>query len=143
MPYLKSTAVETDRLTLPSNGEYYVLMKKRAEYGDSLAAQSAMVKIETNGNGQAKVSEPDSAASVRTLVSRLIVDWNLDDENGQKLPITPEMVDKLDPQDGNFLAEEANKRVGERPDEKAIPFVNTSGRLSTGTQSKTTKRRAS
>lgn len=141
MPYLKSSAAETDRLTLPSDGDYWVDMKKRAAYGDSLAAQSAMVKIETNGNGQAKVSEPDSAASVRTLVARLIVDWNLDDEQGQKLPITPETIELLDSRDGNFLAEEANKRVGGRPDDG--PFGSVSGLPSAASKSRTKRSQGS
>lgn len=140
MPYLKSGAGETDRLTLPSDGEFWVAMKKRAAYGDQLAAQAAVVKIETNGNGQA-VTEPnlDTSAYVRTLMAKLIVDWNLDDEQGQKLPITPATVEMLDPQDGDFLAQEANKRVGGRPDGKQVPFENVSGPHLTVTTSRTKK----
>lgn len=143
MPYLKSGQNATDRLRMPSDSGYWVDMKRHAEYGDQLTAQAAMMKIEANGNGQAIVSDPDTAASVRMLIANLVVDWNLDDENGQKLPITPQIIDKLDPRDGDFLATEANKRVGGRPDEKQIPFGNISGLPSTATPSKTKRLRAS
>jgi hypothetical protein len=145
MPYLKSASNETVRLDLPSgDGEFWVEMKRRASYGDQLAAQAAVVKIETNAVGQTVTEQSlDTSAYVRTLVAKLIVDWNLDDESGQKLPITPESVDMLEPRDGDFLATEANKRVGGRADEKQGPFGNISGLPSTGTQSKTKRLRAS
>lgn len=144
MPYIKAGTGETDRLTLPSDGEFWVAMKRRATYGDQLAAQASVVKLESNGNGTV-ATEPnlDTSAYVRTLVSRLVVDWNLDDEQGQKLPISPETVEMLDPRDGDFLASEANKRVGERTDDKQGPFGNISGLPSTATTSKTKRLRVS
>jgi hypothetical protein len=156
MGYFKSASQETDRLLLPSDpdGHYYVVMKRRASFGDDLAAKAAVVAgddiaaqalAQANGRNGIVNQSPkvDTAAYVRTLMLRLIVDWNLDDEEGQKLPITAENIDRLDPADGDFLGTEANKRAKGRAAEQQGPSKADSGRLSTATQSKTRKSEAS
>ncbi len=146
MGYL--SAAETDELKLPSNpdGAFWVRMKKRAQYGDNRAAQSAMLQIspggpQSNGNGGAPqmVTDVEIGAYLGTLAVRLIVEWNLTDEAENPLPITLENLDRLDPEDGDFLATEAQKRVGGRTPEKQVPFGTPSTQPSTGTKSKTPK----
>ena len=159
MGYLKK--LETDRLTLPSNPEYWVLMKRRAAWGDSSAAQSALVhaslsevakaqqQSQANGSGidpelQAKmvgdvISEVETDAYMQMLVCRLIVEWNLTDEEDRPLPITPQTVALIDPEDGEYLALEAQKRRGGRPAAQQRPFEKPSGQRSTATRSTTPK----
>lgn len=145
---------ETSRLFLPSNPTddpeaYWVDMKKRAVYGDNRAAQSAMLQISaappngvppgSNGNAPEMVTDVEVGAFMGTLAVRLIVDWNLTDFEENPLPINLENLDRLDPVDGDFLAAEAQKRIGGRPPEKQAPFPKPSGTPSTGTRSGTKK----
>jgi len=141
MGYLKTPG--SDQLTLPSDPAYWVRMKQRASWGDSSAAQSAMVKLAptqggTNGNGAAPMevlNEVELKAYLHTLVVRLVVDWNLTDDQDRPLPISLETVGQLNPEDGDFLALEAQKRLGGRPAAQQVPFENPSGQHSTGMQS--------
>jgi hypothetical protein len=147
MGYLKTP--ETDQLTLPSDSAYWVRIKKRASWGDSSAAQSAMVKLApapspVNGNGSAAMemlNEVELSAYLHTLVARLVVDWNLTDEQERPLPITLQTVSQLAPEDGDFLALEAQKRLGGRPAAQQAPFGNISGPPSTA--SRTSARKSS
>ncbi len=138
MPYL--SAPETDQLHLPSNGEYWVKMKRKATFGDEEAAKGSMIKISsTQSNGSAPtakdvISQTEIAAYSVMLISRLVVEWNLTDQNEKVLAITPDNVGLLDSQDGTFLDEHAMKRIGRRPEEEQAPFVKRSGRRSTGTK---------
>jgi hypothetical protein len=137
MGYLSANTNETDRLELPSDPQFYVLMKVRPSYGDKLAAQSATVTMQTGPNGASATAEVNTAAYVRTLITRLVVEWNLTDADEQPLPITVDMIERLHPEDGDFLATEATKRVGERDEVQAGPFRNGSGPPSTATTSRT------
>lgn len=129
MPYLK--AAEVDELTLPSNPTYIVKMKRRASFGDQRAAQSAMLKI----NGQTgQVSDPEWAAYVGALLPRLIVEWNLTDENDNPLIVSPSSIDLLDPEDGQFLTIEATKRTGRGGSSSSGPFAMQSAMDSKATQ---------
>lgn len=116
MPYFR--VVEYDQLTLPTNKDYWVKMKKRGEYGDRRAAQDKMITMQVT-DGEVVAESPDGTVLTRsevgtyntTLIQRMIVEWNLDGPDGQVQPITPENIDKLDPEDGDFLAAEAAKRT--------------------------------
>jgi hypothetical protein len=142
--YLKSNTQETDQLTLPSAPDYFVVMKRRATYGDQLKAQAAVVSVEDIQPGMATpTADVDTAAYVRTLISRLVVEWNLTDEADRPLPITTENIERLDPEDGSFLADEANKRVGKRAKDDQGPFGNGSGPRSTATTSRTPRSKGS
>jgi len=112
---------ETDLLTLPSSPEFTVRMKRKATYGDQLEAQSAMLKVDQTIAGT--VTRAEWAAYIRTLAARLITEWNLSDELGGPLPITPENIDRLNPQDGEFLAMEANKRLNVRSESDERNFA--------------------
>ena len=137
MPYLKQS--EADQLALPSDSAYWVKLKTKATYGDVLAAQSAMLQITQGSNGSSGqvVTEMEWAAYLRTLSMRLITEWNLDDGQGQILPISEANLELLQPEDGEFLAAEVQKRLGRRPQAEQIPFVKPSGRRSTATGSST------
>lgn len=135
MGYL--TAPETDHLALPSNGEYWVKMKRKATFGDGEAAKGAMIKIsqaQPNGHAGDVVTEAEVSAYNTVLISRLVVEWNLTDQFEKVIPITPAMVELLDSEDGDFLAAEATKRLGRRPEAEQAPFGKRSGRSSTGTK---------
>lgn len=104
--YLKPT--ETDTLHLPSDSAFEVRMKALATFGDTNAAQSAMLKIDSANPGA--ISEMEWGAYVKALTVSMIVEWNLTDDNGAPLPITGANLDDLKPEDGQFLATEAHKR---------------------------------
>lgn len=138
MGYLSSP--ETDRLPLPSNNEYFVLMKRKATFGDGEAAKGSMIKIsQAAPNGHTPtaadmVTEAEISAYNTVLISRLVVEWNITDQAERVVPITPAMVELLEPEDGDFLAAEAMKRLGRRPESEQAPFGKRSGRRSTGTK---------
>lgn len=115
MSYLKTIPIDT--LTLPSNPEFHVRMRTRGTYGAQRAASSAMFQIESTAgtSGAAKtVSKAEYGAYVGSLILSLLVDWDLTDENEAALPLTIENIDKLDPEDGKFLGDEATKRMSLR-----------------------------
>lgn len=126
MPYVRAN--ETDTLTLPSNSAYHVVMKKRASYGDRLAMQKAMLQISQVDlasvepskvhlveadveTGKGVMTEIEIDGYMRSLLVRLIVSWNLDGEDGEIMPITQETIELLEPEDGDFLNKEAQRRL--------------------------------
>ena len=113
--------IETDILNLPSNQEFTVRMKRVASYGDQLAAQSAMLQVDQGVTGT--ITKMEWAAYVKALTVRLIVEWNLSDENGGPLPISAASLDRLRSEDGDYLAAEAQKRLKIRKPEQELPFV--------------------
>jgi len=144
MGYLKPS--ETDQLFLPSNPpeepeKFWVRMKKKAEYGDSRAAQNAMMRVNQGSNGRSgqMVTEFEVGAFIGTLTVQLLTEWNLTDENDRVLPITVDNLDRLADEDGEFLSDEAQKRKAGRAAEQQAPFERPSGRPSTATRSKTPK----
>lgn len=149
MPYVKSA--ETDTLTLPSDPHYHVEMKKRPTYGDKLAMQKAMMQMqpvdlatvdasqapyveadEETGKGMLTKVELDSY--LKSLLERLIVSWNLDAPNGEVMPITAETIELLEPEDGDFLMAEAQRRLRPRSVVIERPFGGHSARPSSDTK---------
>lgn len=140
MPYLRDSEIDT--LKLPSAPDtYWVRMKKRARYGDFLAAQGELLRVSQGQNGNAGQLQTDIeiSAFLSTLTVRLITEWNLDDQNGNPLPVGLETLALLETEDGQFLAQEAQARLGQRSEERQAPFEKPSGLVSTGTTSKTRK----
>ena len=126
--------IEIDELPLPSDNAYVVRMKRRASFGDQRAAQSAMIKV----NGQTgQVSDPEYSAYIGALLPRLIVSWNLTDENDQPLPVTAASLDLLEAEDGRFLVSEATKRTGSGGVAQSGPFATPSATASEATPSPT------
>lgn len=117
MPYAKP--IETDTLELPSDPSYTVTMKRRASFGDQRRAQAAMIRVD---GATGTMSDPEWDAYVGSLLASLIVSWNLTDENDQPMPITPENIDRLAPEDGQFLATEVAKRAALRSEAQQRPF---------------------
>lgn len=118
MGYLKTIPIDT--LPLPSNPEYHVRMRARATAGIVRAAQTAMIHVDTTYADPATGKPLDKAQAITTtewgaytreLAFGLLVDWNLTDDNDQPLPLTRENLDLLEPEDGQFLDDEAAKRA--------------------------------
>ncbi len=143
MGYLR--AQEVDQLFLPSSpgNEFWVKMKKKVAYGDSRAAQSALMKFSQgqNGNAGSVVTDMEVGRYIGTLTVQLIVEWNLTDEQDRPLPISVESLDLLPDEDGEFLAQEAQKRkaAAARPEEQQGPFPTPSDKPSVASRSRTPK----
>jgi hypothetical protein len=122
---------KTDKLELPSNKAYWVELKAKTNYGDSLEGSSDFLNMEPNlETGEVK-TKLDLASYTKYRILTCIVDWNLDDEEGNVLPLSVESINLLDGVDGKFLAKEAEARLGERPEKKEVPFEKGSGNVST------------
>jgi hypothetical protein len=145
MPVLRDHG--TERLTLPSDREAWVEMKRRASYGDKAAAQDAIVKVTqvhasklTDAkrevavidpqSGRAMLTEFETSAYMMTLLERVIVAWNFTDDLGRTLPITRANLEMLDADDGDYLQAEASKRIGGRPADQQVPTKTPSSRSS-------------
>lgn len=124
--------IETDNLTLPSSPDFHVVMKRRASYGDQLEAQNAMLHVEQGFGGT--ISKMEWGAYIRALTVKLITAWDLSDENGSPLAISAANLDRLTPEDGEFLATEAQKRLKVRQPEDAANFSQPSSDSSKATQ---------
>jgi hypothetical protein len=118
LPYLQPS--QTDQVDLPTPG-YWVRLKKRATYGDQLAAQSAMLKLDSSNPGS--ISKMEWGAYIQALTASMLVEWNLTDENDLPLPITVASLEKLSAEDGQFLATEVTNRAKTRGVEQERPFV--------------------
>jgi len=67
---------------------YWIDVKSSLNAADYEAAQRALLgKMSMQGGNLS--AEPDTVAYQHELVFRAIVDWNLTDEDGQLLPLTP------------------------------------------------------
>jgi hypothetical protein len=84
------------------------------------------------------LTEYEVRAWIDTWLLRLITDWNLEDENGKKLPITVENLDNLEDEDGSFLLDHARKRIRRR--RPSPPFDGRSQPSSTDGRSLTPER---
>ena len=140
MPYQKSDRKGTTKLPLPSDPDFWVEMKDRPGFGDKGAADSAIVNITQVSNpnqvpkakrsalvvdpasGQGVLTEFEVQAYFTTLLERLIVNWNLTDLYDKVLPINAATIDELEPEDGDFLVKEAQKRLKGRSKEAEAPF---------------------
>lgn len=109
MSYFSQPKVE--RLTLPSNPEYWVDIKMKLTYGES----KKFIQASTDGSLDAEV-----AADV--FLQQVITEWNLDGEDGQVLPITPENLAMLDAKDAFYIIEKAGGTV----EAKKAPAKNSS-----------------
>lgn len=112
MSYLKTVAIDT--LPLPSNPDFHVRMRARATWGIERKIQEAMVSVDEIQPGSPITPRMKVEGAATTLMLALLVDWNLTDENDQPLPLTAENLDELAPEDGQFIAAEAGKRLALR-----------------------------
>lgn len=86
----------TRKVKLPSNDKYWVELAGDIKWGVSKHSLS----VDGEGN-------VDMVMSADKLLRMLIKDWNLDDEQGNKAPITEEWIDRLEPSDAMYLVKEA------------------------------------
>jgi len=95
MPYFKEGR-STRKVKLPSAPEYEVEIYTDIKWGET----KHTLVLQEDGS-------VDMVMSADKLLSMLIISWNLDNEKGEVLPITPENIDRLEPADALFLAREA------------------------------------
>lgn len=86
----------TRKVNLPSAPQYEVEIFTDIKWGET---KHTLVLLEDGS--------VDMVLSADKLLAMLIVSWNLDDEKGVVLPVTPENIDKLAPEDALFIAKEA------------------------------------
>ncbi|HWZ65634.1 MAG TPA: hypothetical protein VNX65_02430 [Patescibacteria group bacterium] len=86
MGYL-NTVLETEILNLPSDNNYWIKYYKRYTYGESKRVRRLGDNTEVGD----------------AILKAMICDWNLDDENGNKLDINDENIDRLDNIDSTAL----------------------------------------
>lgn len=98
MGYFKETT--TKKLTLPSDEKYWVEIVTDLKYGDIKKFAAGSVD-----------GEIDFSAAADTFLQTVIKDWNLDDDQGNILPITPENIDRLDKDDAILIVNEAGGLV--------------------------------
>lgn len=129
MAYIKKS--EGERLSLPSDSNYYVVLKSRRTWQDEGLLQEVMLDrqavkqvqqaaIRANAAGHELEMDAEDEANLlsddlitrgkRALVYSWLASWNVDDENGAPLPLTLENVGLLVPEDGEFIANEIAKR---------------------------------
>lgn len=100
---------ETDELTLPNHPETRVWLKRRPKFGDRRIVQSAAILArDKDGNN----TPAGFARFLNTQTLVMIHDWTVNDDTGRKAPVSIEALEALDPADGDFLSEEAQKRYG-------------------------------
>ncbi len=104
MGYFKET--ELKKLPLTSNPEYWVEIVTDLKYGD-------LKSFATLGQDGAV----DFGASADVFLTTVIKNWNLDDEAGTILPVTPENINKLEQADALMILNEAGNLV-ETEDQK-------------------------
>lgn len=95
MAYFKEGR-STRKVKLPSNPQYEVEIFTDIKWGETKHT------LTLNEDGSI-----DMVMSADKLLAMLIISWNLDNEAGEVLPITPENIDRLDPGDALYLAKEA------------------------------------
>jgi len=135
MPYVKTGAT---RHNLPTDPQYWVELRDHGRAGDRRVASEAStvryvaalneispedwhyVVDRTDDGERGLVVRRNVEEYNRQLMAQRIVRWNLTDENDQPLPVTPESMDLLEPEDWDFLWV---KIEAGRPKEEEGPFV--------------------
>lgn len=98
MPYVKPSVPR--KIPLVSDPAYYVMWKDRIKYGDIREVSKSSVR-QVGPRGETEVDRQAMADATFLLH---IVDWNLDDEEGNKLPLTADSLALLSEDDANQLA---------------------------------------
>jgi hypothetical protein len=120
----------TDTLTLPSNADFNVTVKRRIKGGDHSDAMRLALEA-------ADSSIPSRMQTFgRSLLGVAIISWNLTDENEQPVPVSDQAIGELERVDYEFLSAEVGKRAALRTEEAEAPFVSGSGSTSKATKSR-------
>lgn len=101
------TTQELKKLPLKSNPDYWVEILTDLKYGD-------IKKFASVG----QEGEMDFAASADIFLQVVIKSWNLDDDQGNVLPITPENIDRLEKDDALLIVNEAGGLVEDDAEKK-------------------------
>lgn len=112
--------MESDDLKLPSDERLWVKMRRKILWGDEIAIESAVLR---------SAPGDEIAAFKRQRIFQLIEGWSLHQLGdgtigieGRPLPMAPESLKWLEPEDGKFLYKYAEHRFDNRED-VANPFV--------------------
>lgn len=108
MPYVRK--INVIRIPLPSNPAYWVDWRESMLYRDMKIAMQQAIEIE---DGEMKA---DSTAMSDALLLGHLDGWNLDDEEGNLLPLTAESLELLMEEDVQFLLSKAQD--GQKEEEK-------------------------
>ena len=90
---------KTKRVELLSDSKYWVEVYTDILWGESKDS----LTVDESGT---VISQFVSAGK---MLPKIIVDWNLDDENGKKVEITAENIDLLKPEDAIYIATQAGQ----------------------------------
>lgn len=84
----------TDTITLPTNPKYFVKLRKCLSRAQLKQAEGMLTQavIDMQGNGSIR---PDVSGYRNAMVLFSLAEWNIDDEDGNVLPINPSTVDLL------------------------------------------------
>lgn len=108
MGYFKEQQLK--KLPLVSNPDYWVEIVTNLKYGE--------IKHFANVSSEGAL---DFATSADLFLQAVIKSWNLDDESGQVLPVTPENIDKLEQKDAMAILTEAGGLVESEDQKKTSP----------------------
>jgi hypothetical protein len=92
--------VQLKKLTLKSNPDYWVEVVTDLKYGDL----KSFASMDKDGG-------VDFAASADVFLQTIIKNWNLDDDAGTVLPVTPENINRLSQADALLIMNEATALV--------------------------------
>ena len=111
MPAATITAPGIDELALPNHPETKVWLKRRPLWGDKNLVQcSAIIAKREIAPGVQRTTPEGFADFLVTKALVMIHDWTVTDESGKKAPISAEALQALDPEDGEFISNEARRR---------------------------------
>jgi hypothetical protein len=100
MSYL--TKKELNTVILPSDSSYWVKINSDFTYADVKAVQDS----------------PESAKATDITLQLAIKEWNLDDDEGKVLDITPENIDALRKEDFYAIVVALEKEAGDNSEKK-------------------------
>lgn len=107
MGYFQETQLKKLQL---SNPDYWVEVVTDLKYGD-------MKKFANVSQG----GQVDFATSADLFLETIIKSWNLDDDNGNVLPITPENINRLEQKDAILILNEVGGMVETEDQKKTSP----------------------
>ena len=114
MGYIKPLSVT--RYDFPSDPTYYFDWKSFVSYGDmKTATEAALANAPKNDQGQ---PVPDNEVAQRYMMCAYIAEWNLDDDAGNVLPITPDNLEALQDVDFSALAALFTERMSAKATER-------------------------
>lgn len=109
MPYVKKRAAT--KVALPSDPNYFVMWRTNVTYGEVKAIAKGLPKADA---GDAEGENARGNAIADRMLLLYIEAWNLDDEDGNILPLNAESLNEMQTDDVAFLS----KRLSEDAEKK-------------------------